>query len=336
MVGIAEETVNETKPSWLNSLVWPVVGVALAVSVLGAMTIGLYVLPLAIAVLFALLVWGGNRGSSVGLISIVGLPFLSIAFLYRHGPSGMVCRPYKDGGQQCAQEYSPWPLLIIGTILVLLGVLLFIRLRSISAMSSRSKGFWALILVISVIITKLAAAPSSLPPMATDLGSVQQAFQQISLAVAKKEGVHSLSLTPVRADVISYPDGSKVTLWVPNPASLGIRSDCFYVEQPRKGGASGYIKFSCAVPKAEVILDRQGSIVVGFIRFTKAPFATITSNGVTLKVPITFGYFLFPSALSEDSKARFTISFIDPGGASCQVDDLPAPGSSASIECVIA
>lgn len=336
MVGIAEETVNETKPSWLNSLVWPVVGAALAVSVVGAMTIGLYVLPLATAALFALLVWGGNRGNSVGLISITGLPFLSIAFLYRHGPSGMVCRLYKDRGQQCAQEYSPWPLLIIGTILVLLGVLLFIRLRSNAVLSWRGKRLWLSTLIVVGVIVILVNIVSPKLTSTTEAGGVQQAFQQISSAVAKKEGVHSLSLTPVRADVISHPDGSKVSLWVPNPASLGIRSDCFYVERSRKSGRSGYMKFSCMAPRAEVILDRQGSIVVGFIRFTKAPFATITSNGVTLKAPITFGYFLFPSALSEDSKARFTISFIDPGGASCKVDDLPAPGSSASIECVIA
>lgn len=129
MVGVVVETVNEGKPNWKSFLAWPLIGAALALSVLGAMTIGIFVLPFALAGFFALLKWGGNRKSSVGLISGAGLPVLFIAYLNRNGP-GMVCGPYKNGGQQCTQEYSPWPFLVIGAILVLLGVLLFIRLRS--------------------------------------------------------------------------------------------------------------------------------------------------------------------------------------------------------------
>lgn len=327
---------NETEPSWPSFLLWPVVGAALAVSVLGAMTIGLYVLPLAIAALFVLLRWGGNRRNSVGLISGAGLPFLVIAFWYRHGPPGMVCHLYKNGGGECAQEFSPWPLLIIGTILVLLSMLLFIRLHSDSVMSSRSKGLWALILVISVIIAKLVATPSSLPAMETESGRVQNAFDGIFSAVSKKEAVPLPWITPVRAGTVSYADGSKASLWVPKATPEGNRSSCFYVDQPRKGGASGFYESLCNVPKSEVILERQGSVVVGFVRMTKASFATIISGGITVDAPITFGYFIFPSAVSEDPKAKFAISFIDPGGATCKVVDLPAPGTSASIECVIA
>ncbi|HUW87675.1 MAG TPA: hypothetical protein VMW30_04775 [Candidatus Paceibacterota bacterium] len=327
---------NETKSSWMSFLAWPVVGATLAVSVLGAMTIGLYVLPLAIAALFALLRWGGNRKSSVGLISGAGLPFLYIAFLNRHGPADIVCRLYADGGQQCAQEFSPWPLLIIGTILVLLGMLLFVRLRSGSTMSSRSTGLWTLTLVVSVIFTRLIATPASIPPIATESGRIQNAFNEMSVVVIKKEGVPAPWLTPVHAGTVSTLDGSKVSLWVPKPSPLGIRSNCFYVEERRKGGSSGLTENSCIVPKSEVILERQGFVVIGFVRMTKANFATITSNGVTLKAPITFGYFIVPSALSGDPKGKFAISFIDPGGATCKVADLPAPGDSASIQCVIA
>lgn len=120
---------NENKPSWWTFFAWPVVGAALAVSVLGAMTIGLFVLPFAIAGLLALLKWGGNRKSGVGVISGLGLPFLYIAYLNRGGP-GMVCGATSNGGQECTQEWSPWPWLIIGVVLVALGVTLFIRSRS--------------------------------------------------------------------------------------------------------------------------------------------------------------------------------------------------------------
>lgn len=336
MVGMVDETMNETKLSWPSFLLWPVVGATLAVSVLGSMSIGLYVLPLTFAALFALLKWGGDRRRSLGLISGAGLPFLFIAILYRHGPPDMVCRAYKDGGGECAQEFTPWPLIIIGAILVLLGMLLFIRLHSDSVMSSRSKGLWALILVISVIITRLLATSSSFPPMATESGRVQNAFDGIFLAVSKKEAVPLPWITPVRAGTVSYADSSKASLWVPKATPEGNRSNCFYVDQPRKGGASGFYNSLCSVPKLEVILERQGYVVVGYVRMTKAHFATITSGGITVDAPITFGYFIFPSVLSEDPKAKFAISFIDPGGATCKVADLPAPGSSASIECVIA
>jgi len=123
------DAVSTDKLSWASFLAWPLIGAALSLSVLGAMTIGIYVLPFAIAGLLALRKWGGNQKSSVGLISGAGLPVLYVAYLNRQGP-GMVCGPYKNGGQQCMQEYSPWPFLLVGTILFVLGLALFIRLRS--------------------------------------------------------------------------------------------------------------------------------------------------------------------------------------------------------------
>ncbi|HEX7405290.1 MAG TPA: hypothetical protein VF307_05135 [Candidatus Nanopelagicaceae bacterium] len=121
------DVVNTGKPSWPSFLAWPIIGAALSLSVLGAMTIGIFVLPFAIAGLLALRKWGGNQKSSVGLISGAGLPVLYVAYLNRQGP-GMVCITYKSGGS-CTEEWSPWPFLFVGTILFVLGVVLFIRLR---------------------------------------------------------------------------------------------------------------------------------------------------------------------------------------------------------------
>jgi hypothetical protein len=95
------------------------------------MTIGLFVLPFATAGLLALLKWGGNRKSAVGVISGLGLPFFYIAYLNRGGP-GMVCRATGNGGRECTQEYSPWTWLVIGLILVVSGVVLFRRSGSTS------------------------------------------------------------------------------------------------------------------------------------------------------------------------------------------------------------
>lgn len=122
------DVVNADKPSWASFFAWSIVGAALSFSVLGAMTIGLFVFPFAIAGLVALLKWGGNRKNSVGLISGVGLPLLYIAYINRSGP-GMICNTFGNGGQRCDEEMSPWPWLIIGTVLVVAGVMLFVRLR---------------------------------------------------------------------------------------------------------------------------------------------------------------------------------------------------------------
>jgi hypothetical protein len=63
------------------------------------------------------------------LISGAGLPFIYIAYLNRDGP-GNICTPVGNGGQQCMQEFSPWPFLIIGLALIVTGLVLFIRIRN--------------------------------------------------------------------------------------------------------------------------------------------------------------------------------------------------------------
>lgn len=188
-----------------------------------------------------------------------------------------------------------------------------------------------------VIIVILIRANSPTPPNTTEAGRVQYAFNEIFSALAKKEGVPTPILPPVRADVASYPDGSKVSLWVPNPATLEPRSNCFAVDVVRrKSGSAGFFESLCLRPRAAVVLERQNSVVVGFIGLTKASKASVTVLGQTFVVPVVFGYFLVPSSLTEDLKLKFTITYTEPGQATCKVVDLPAPGTSSSMECVIA
>ena len=119
---------NSEKPKLWSFLAWPVVGAALSFGVLASMTIGIFILPFALVGLFILLKWGGDRRSSVGIISGLGLPLLYVAFLNRDGP-GTICKSYGNGGQQCMDEWSPWPWFLIGAALVATGIALFVRLR---------------------------------------------------------------------------------------------------------------------------------------------------------------------------------------------------------------
>jgi hypothetical protein len=107
---------------------WAVVGAGSFVALLAVFTIGVFILPLVIAAAAGLLAWGRSRTvAAVGVISGLGLVPLSVAFLNRGGP-GEVCR-YSGGGESCTTEWSPWPWLIAGVLLVCGGALLFGWLR---------------------------------------------------------------------------------------------------------------------------------------------------------------------------------------------------------------
>ena len=186
--------------------------------------------------------------------------------------------------------------------------------------------------VIFVILTR-TTSPAN--PMTTESGRVQNAFKGIFVTISKKEAVPLSWITPAHAGTVSYSDGSETSLWVPRPSPQGNRSNCFYVDEPRKGGASGFSESSCLVQKSPVILERQGSIVVGFVSMKSATQASVSVRDFTFKVPITYGYFLVPGALSADPNAKFTVTFSDPTGWTCQGTEVLAPGSSTSEECVI-
>lgn len=110
-----------TLASWIWFGCWSVVGAGL---VLGAFAL-LAVLPViaAVSVLLAVL----RRQSLVGLPGIVsglGLPMLYVAYLNRAGP-GFFCTS-TGLGATCSQHPSPWPWLIIGLILVIVGLVGFL------------------------------------------------------------------------------------------------------------------------------------------------------------------------------------------------------------------
>jgi hypothetical protein len=109
---------------WVWFTAWLLVGAGYAVSLIGIASIGLFIVPLPVLAT-VLLVWRQPAASGLpGLISGLGVPFLYVAYLNRAGP-GTICS-LVTGGQECNDEWSPWPWLAAGVILLVLGVAAFV------------------------------------------------------------------------------------------------------------------------------------------------------------------------------------------------------------------
>jgi hypothetical protein len=109
---------------WVWFTAWLFVGAGYALSVVGVASTGLFVLPLPL--LGTVLLARRQRASSglPGLISGLAVPLFYVAYLNRAGP-GTICTTV-TGGQECNDEWSPWPWLAVGVILLVLGVATFI------------------------------------------------------------------------------------------------------------------------------------------------------------------------------------------------------------------
>lgn len=103
--------------------VWLAIGATFGLAILGTMSIGIFVLPVAaIATVVALRRPGAEAGLP-GLISGASLPVFYVAFLNRDGP-GTVCTAI-SGGQSCTDEYNPWPWLAVAVALVVTGAAIY-------------------------------------------------------------------------------------------------------------------------------------------------------------------------------------------------------------------
>jgi hypothetical protein len=94
------------------------------VSLVGIASIGLFVLPLPVLATVLLVRRQPATSGLPGLISGLGVPLLYVAYLNRAGP-GTICTPV-TGGQECTDEWNPWPWLAFGVILLALGVAVFV------------------------------------------------------------------------------------------------------------------------------------------------------------------------------------------------------------------
>ena len=109
-------------------LAWMAAGALLGVALAGVATIGLLILPLAVVAVTALVLWPkGRNASAFGVLAGLGAVPLYIAYLNRGGP-GTVCTTTATGGG-CSGEWSPWPFLAAGVLLIGAGAALFWLLR---------------------------------------------------------------------------------------------------------------------------------------------------------------------------------------------------------------
>lgn|SRR5512132_469801 len=112
-------------------IAWMLMGAGYAIGILGALSIGPYVLVITVAATIVLATRTGSRVGLPGLISGLSLPLFYVAFLNRSGP-GTICTSTATS-QSCVDEWSPWPWLAIGIVLLVSGCVWF-------AMANRRRG----------------------------------------------------------------------------------------------------------------------------------------------------------------------------------------------------
>ena len=113
-------------PAWVWFIAWIFVGLALMFALLGALTIGVFILPIGVGLTLFVATRRGSKVGLPGLISGASLPLFYVAYLNRDGP-GTICRSFADGSSECVEQWSPWPWLVIGALALLGGVLVFVR-----------------------------------------------------------------------------------------------------------------------------------------------------------------------------------------------------------------
>ena len=113
--------------SWTAYALWCLAGAGLSLGVLSILTIGAFVLLVTLG-LCAWLLWRIDFGwGMLGLLSGAALPLLYVAWLNRDGP-GSVCTTSATD-VSCVDELSPWPFVVVAVLLVVAGLLAFVRYR---------------------------------------------------------------------------------------------------------------------------------------------------------------------------------------------------------------
>jgi hypothetical protein len=122
---------------WGSFAAWFAVGAGLSLGILGAMSIGIFVLPVAVAAAVVLAIRHRGGDELIGLVSGLGVPLLYVAYLNRSGP-GMICTANSAGGQSCTDEWSPWPWVVLGAMLLIGGVVVYLARRRVSPRRSQA------------------------------------------------------------------------------------------------------------------------------------------------------------------------------------------------------
>jgi len=119
---------------------WFVAGSAFALGILGALTIGIFILPVAAVATFVLVTRRTSTAGITGLISGLGAPLLLVAYFNRNGP-GDICTTTVTSSS-CMQESSPWPWLAVAVVLIALGTAVFLATAKPTSHPSEPGGGW--------------------------------------------------------------------------------------------------------------------------------------------------------------------------------------------------
>jgi hypothetical protein len=110
---------------------WTAVGAGYAFGVLAVLSIGVFIVAIAVVATVLLVRKPEARAGTIGLASGLGFTLLWVAFLNRAGP-GTVCESTATS-QSCFEAWNPWPWLAIGVGLVAVGAVWFGSSNSRSA-----------------------------------------------------------------------------------------------------------------------------------------------------------------------------------------------------------
>jgi hypothetical protein len=116
-----------TKPSWAAFGAWAAIGAGYSLGFLSILTIGAGVLALTAVTTIALTRWSSGMSGAFGLVSGLAPPVFYIAYLNRDGP-GTICTSGARS-ESCVDEWSPWPFIAAGLVLLAAGSVAFATVR---------------------------------------------------------------------------------------------------------------------------------------------------------------------------------------------------------------
>jgi hypothetical protein len=113
---------------WLLFIGWLLAGACYLLALLTALSVGIFILPVAVAGTLALATRRDTQRGLPGLLSGASLPLFLLAYLNRHGP-GTYCTTSATSSSCTDGLLDPWLLLAAGLLVLVAGSALFLRLR---------------------------------------------------------------------------------------------------------------------------------------------------------------------------------------------------------------
>ena len=111
--------------AWAWFIAWMVLGIGYSVGLLGALTIGPFVLLVLVVPTILLARRPGANAGLPGLVSGLSVPLFYLAYVNRSGP-GTICTAIGATGQECVERSGPWPWFAVGAVLLIGGVAWFL------------------------------------------------------------------------------------------------------------------------------------------------------------------------------------------------------------------